>query len=461
MIDQLKKIIVGDEEVKQARKTIARLEDQPDLNPQQQKKLDDARKIDLKRRTRVAGVVGITGATAIGVLALISNIGEPAKKNRQENNTTEATTHPTATATTNETVEKVEVTLGNVHFHLQEQGNLSSEEINMLFRNIEAAYQKLTDYFGKDVMTKQQPTDCPIIVHPKNSEFQAHGSVDWHGVNYTLTQKTGELQFTPPTRVSLTLRSMAEDVIAHEFVHLFIQANINLSEAFFEGHAHAIQKHLYGEAVQYGQANIIADDKKVQQELNIGLDDNMFDRNIFKAGVQNNELNLVMKLIWQRKWQDYLREDPEYFKKFYTKIAELKKSGTFVLSKQELMQISDQVSPGFQKWMKNNAPSMQDIDKEGNQKKIKAVVLPDQKTIYLINIQSGSRQVGSYSAGILQPFNTGPVLLHLRDKKSNQDRAIQIPQEAKTFLIIDISGGIPPHLEIEKITIGGREVPIA
>lgn len=460
MIHQLKKIIFGGEEVQQARETITRLENQTNLNPKQAKKLNDARKIDIKRRSGVASVVGITGATAIGALALIGNLGKPTK-DRPENNTTEATTHPTAVETTNETVEKTEVTLGNVHFRLREQSNLTNAEVNTLFRNIEAAYQKLTDYFGKDVMTQQKPIDCPIIVHPKNSKYQANGNVNWLGVNYTLNPRTKELQFTPPTNVTLTLRSVAEDVIAHEFVHLFIQANINLSETFFEGHAHALQKHLYGEAVKYGQASVIADNKEVRQELNIGLDDNMFDRNTFEAGVQNNELKLVLKLIWQSKWQEYLREDSDYFKKFYTKIAELKKSGTFKLSKQELMQISEQVSPGFLKWMKNNAPSMQDIDKESNQRKLKAIVLPNQKTIYLINIQSGSKQVEKYTAGKLQPLYTGPILLHLRDKNNNQERAIQIPQEAKTFLIIDINGGIPPHLKIEKITIGGREVPIA
>jgi hypothetical protein len=398
-------------------------------------------------------------ASTLGIVAAAGYFGKSNPKSTDKD-TADYVTQLSVTAPTNETAEKKEITLGNVHFHLQEQGNLTNAEVNTLFQNLEAAYSKLENYFGEDVMTMQSPIDCPIIIQPKTSEFQPMGRVRWLGVNANLNTDTGDLHFTPPKNVTLTLRTTDEDFIAHELVHLLAQANINLSETFHEGHAHAIQKHLYGDAVVEGETNKIAGNKAVREALNIGLDDNMYDRNRMGGGVQNNELNLVLKIMWEMQWRNYLKENPDYFKKFYREIARRKKAGTYTLSKEDFMEISEEVSPGFKEWMHKQTPSMENIDTKGGQKILKAIVEADKKTIYLINIQTGSVQKGNYTAAKLQPLLTGPILLHLKDKNTNQERSIRIPRKAETFIIIDIQGGIPSHLEITKLTVGGREVPL-
>jgi len=233
MLGKIKELVMSNEDVDKARKTMAALENKECLSEDEKERLRIAQDIDIKRRTAVASIIGSTGALVLGTLALISTLGEGPKSHSKNDSTT--ATNSAETVPENEAIEKKEVTLGNIRLHLQDQGNLSNKEVNILFKRLEAAYAKLTDYFGTDIMTAQKPIDCPIIIKPKTSAFQPHGRVTRKGLTSNLNRETGELTFTPQKAVTLTLSTPEEDYIAHEMVHLFVQAQINLSETFFEG----------------------------------------------------------------------------------------------------------------------------------------------------------------------------------------------------------------------------------
>ena len=414
----------------------------------------------VKRTSTLLKIVGVVGIAAMGAAVALSNpeLTDTSPAENNEQSTTEPDTNQEAVE---ETIEKTEITLGNVRLYLSERGDLTNKEVNLLFTNLESAYSKLTNYFGEEAMTLGRQIDCPINIKPKKSKQEPNGMVTWKS-DYKLDLNTGDVSFTKPSAVHLILRSIKEDIIAHEFVHLFLQMPMTLSLTFYEGHAHAIQKIFYGNQVQKGVTAEISSNPKLRKSLNIGLDDNLFDNIIMKAEDQNHNLEEILKRLWEGQWIKYLEDNPDFFKKFYKEIAKRKKEGKHSINKRDLLKLAEKVSPGFTNWFEKSVPTMKGIEAENGAHILQAIAYPDRKTIVLINIQSAFQQSDqNYKAKKIKLKVDGPIVLTFRNKYTNRQQTIPVRKKNKTILLIEIKDGIPPHMELEKLTIGGRDVPIA
>jgi hypothetical protein len=306
---------------------------------------------DVEGTTRRQFLRIFTGAVAMAAIA--SDGQKKGKKERHESR------------------EMNEITLGNVTFNFQNSNVHSAKEKAVLFRKMRSAYNRLTGYFGEDIMTMQEPSVCPIVI---DKSHRRDAEVRWKGANASFFQD-GEVKMTgKPVLDSLMLSDATESNIAHEFVHLFAQPAFMWTHAFSEGHAYAIQSTLYprSEKDKPG-ANSWIKDKDVNEFFNMGLDHDQLELK-FKAGLRSSLLNRMARAKWEIEWKEFVEKDPDFFKKFYEEISKQKKEGKFNFAKKELVQTAKDVSPDFAKWYENNN-CMKNIgeDGEGDRKVVKFI----------------------------------------------------------------------------------------
>jgi hypothetical protein len=366
------------------------------------------------------------------------------------------------TAATIETpieIDRTGIKLGNVHFQLQDPEKIPPAERTTLFANMEKAYAKLSAYFGEEVMTLAQPYSCTLNLKAKTRKDLSYGETKWE-TQFHAQQQGGDLEFDKPKSVTLTLWTTSESYIAHEFVHLFAQPPIMLSQAFFEGHAYAIQNNLYGEQPGGGENHKLMENPKTRQLLDVGFDYNLFERDYLKGGVQDHGLNLFLKTKWEMEWTEFLKDNNGFFKKFYSEISKKKKQGKTTFTKNELLEIAETCSPNFDDWYTKKIKSMKGIGENGTESVVKAVDLLSKNTIVIINVQTFPKQPGqNFAPPLLKPALEGQIQATFLNTASGQNETLTVPATAQYFIVVDLPGDMSTT-KLQKITIGGKEIAL-
>ncbi len=296
------------------------------------------------------------------------------------------------------------ITLGNVRFVLDEiPQNLSSSERERVFLNFKTAYQKLVDYFGIEQMTFEESLTLPINI---KKDLHPEGQIAFHE-NITLNDE-GEVKSHDSLVIDeFVLRSIEEDNIAHEMVHLFLQKLSFYSMAFVEGHAHAIQNLLFDVKGRENSPISAPESDGVSEVLNIGLDFNRLDLDPYNGGIRDELLNMIAQGKWARAWKEFVELHPNFLKDFYKKINELRKNGKKFFLKKDLQSVASHVSTAFDQWfIHGEGRSLQELGEGGVSLVFEAIRLPEEQALILFNFQTRPR---NFYAGKVYPNGVLPV----------------------------------------------------
>lgn len=350
-----------------------------------------------------------------------------------------------------------EIKLGNVRFVLEKYPtNFSSAERARLFANMKRAYDKLSEYFGVDLMAFESAMTLPIHIDPK---MGAEGQVVFQDTTYI--DREGLPHQRNIVYQSFNLKSIDEDNLAHEMTHLFLQRCSFYSMAFTEGHGYAMQEVLYGK--RWGNELPIAAAyvDGVSDILNVGLDFNRVDVEPFKGGLKDHMLEMVAYGKWRRVWSDFVKEHPDFLKNFYKRVAELRNGGKTYFPKADLVSVASEVLDDFHDWYRSGkGRSLQDLGEDGERVVFRGIKVPDQSMLLIFNFRTGKRK--RVSEGIIPP-KTYPLV-------SLGEIRIFDPSNSKTSILT----GMLPTSQAGKIEFsqnvlntqglriwaGGREVPL-
>lgn len=381
--------------------------------------------------------------------------------------------------------------LGPTKFFIS-QNEFNKEETKILVENMLEAYDKLSLYFGEEVLMANN-SDHPGIMVTKGCEECAGGGVKTYGIiqleaerinpndpNIRETVKTGV-----PIHDSLGIDDIRDkSTILHEMCHLMVQWCLDShSEAFFEGHAQVIEKILYPDEQSYGLEDFHGE---YTDQFNSYLDENGWD---ITVNDQNETIEFnsnaavffeMLKSKWRKAWLKLLEKDPDFLKKYYRKIAMHKKEkgkGAIVIGKYEdQIEIAKKVSPHFEDWYNNEGRSIQLPDKN-NPSKLFVVKKLSEGDIFMANISAphakGKKNSTYYgpaipNVNIIGTCNDCDELCQnnkitcLEPNKDSSDKrktiSILIDLEENEPLFGTIR--IPPEMDVESIEYNGKKYPL-
>lgn len=354
------------------------------------------------------------------------------------------------------------IRLGKVNFFLQNPDALSSGRRRELFTNMQNAFNRLKNYFGEDTMTMYEPLGFPVIVRDQESQGHAveHGYASWE-VQLKFSA-SGELQIEGrPTPKELVLNEISEHVIAHELVHLFLQAPGFWSQAFFEGHAYVIENLLYPESNR-GDMHELMGIPEVGVLFRDGLDHNIYDQSL-QGGIQNPLLNRLALVGWELDHEDFLRRHPDFLKLFYVEIARQKKRGTVSFSKDDLIAIAIHIDSDFDAFYR--ASSLREIGENGSHAVVQSIIIPHRKLVVVANFRTVARAISStnMTPPFLEPVLSGEIEITFKNSKTGevQVRTFRSPPPPhNTFAVIDFST-FAPDVQIQRITMNGTDIPFS
>lgn len=427
----------------------------PTNKPRTQEKVvssDSTGPIAFWSRNKLLAAAGLAAVAAVGVHKF-THKEQPAQQ-KDEYITTHAP-QPQPKPEDLEALNVMEITLGNVRFHLSNKDDWSTSERAKLFKNIKNAYIRLKDYFGEEIMTQAEYYECPIIKKPKNGSFDAQ--VTLHA-GFT-QQPNGDWQAGKLKSIVLEVVKTDEAIIAHEFVHLFVQPLGVLSQAFLEGHAHAIQAALYGPKVNEEDPYNLAYNPKIMELFDVGLDVNIIEQDYLKGGIQDTKFNYYVTRKWEVEWGNFLKENPEFFKKFYTEIFKAKKTGKNTYSRTELVKVAEQSSPNFLPWY-SRMTSMKEMGSTGPERITKAVSFPKEKVIVIVNTQTvpGQKKQGGTPPNLIPAFQ-GPLQVTLMDTISSKTLTNNLSENVPYFFNVEFKN-LSSTVAAHKIIIGGKEITV-
>ncbi len=365
---------------------------------------------------------------------------------------------PAATA---ETAASKELMLGNVRFYLRDANSLSTEEQSRLFTNMRSAYKKLEDYFGADMLIMRSARDCPIIINRNSgqSEVVRDGKL-------TIGTDGRPFVIAEPDIVLKIAGNLEESAIAHEFVHLFLQAPGFFSQLFNAGQAEAMEVILYGKiALMEGMEQLLAEEK-IGNVLDRGLDFTYFDSDI-QGGGSKGLLNDLTVAKWSLDWIRLEERDPGFLKKFYEEIARRKRQGKISFSKEELLAVAQNVSPHFALWYKSSK-SFQEIGQDHAPRQVfEAIRLPKMNMMVVANfgviprvIQANPDNTFKITPPCICPMNDAILRVSFLNPNTGLPEIVVVPQTDPTLSSI-------AHLPREilyapslKVTYDTVEVPL-
>jgi len=243
------------------------------------------------------------------------------------------------------TPDPVSETLGNIRFQLKDPEKATSEEKAAFFEHLRAAYKKVSDFLGSEVMTSAEPRTFMVSIGKGNPRGLTRWSASMSGFDENVVPKNVSVKST-----ELFFGNTDEDNIAHELVHVFAQAPLVLSRVFYEGSAHAIDRHLYPHSNSQGDAlRAILAQPKARPILDKGWDFTPLDVSS-KGGIQDGDLGNFVTLEWEKEWSEFEMANPGFLRAFYQEVAARRGTEGSVLSREELIAIGQKVNPKFSTW---------------------------------------------------------------------------------------------------------------
>lgn len=349
--------------------------------------------------------------------------------------------------------------LGNVRFVLQNPEAISDSQKQALFEMMNSAYSRLVNEFGDELMQWDEPLDLPIIIDrsfSKNKKGELNmGKID------VVTNNLGEPIPTQPNKpTSLNLRQeVPESTLAHEFVHLYLQASVMLSDAFKEGHAYAITNKLYNNREV---TDPIFSTPEIEDLLNFPVD---FMGHAGQPGFRPNKaLYSLYRVKWRNDWLKVNQNDPDFFKNFYAQLARMRQAGKHYFTRGELIKMAEKTSPAFSQTLESGSiESLRRIGETGSITKVGCYRTHNPNLIILSNMKTVPTVKNQMTGGIQHGFFRQAV------PGKSQSLSVTLNGNPIPNLNIRVMGDamfmffpVPPGLVDEpnlKITLGGTPIP--
>lgn len=348
--------------------------------------------------------------------------------------------------------ESIELKLGKFTF-IVPQNEFVPEEARILIENIKDAYSKLESYFG---------TETLMMNYPQTVTFQngAPGSLAIAGV--TPATKIDKVidNFNAETSINEDLKFCIEDVsdkltVFHELFHLCIQWNMPThSAAFIEGHARVFEDIFYPEeAEKIHEFDIAPELSTAINHGNWDIYGGMASDLIKTTDPHTINLYRILQRKWKMDWQELLKQDPDFLKKFYREIGEYKKikdvDGLFDYTK--LFDIGDKVSPVFKSWAMTQGKSMR-IPFLGQRSEIVLVKkMKKDNSVYIINIGTRGKEPELDESGELKYYTYGSSQVKIHTRAQDKDGVFTINFNGPHMHIFDEipEGEIPITFEFD------------
>lgn len=298
-----------------------------------------------------------------------------------------------------ETRKSLEMTLGGTHFFLKNPTEFSPREAEILFAHLRRAYDKLCAYFGTEIMTLNEPHEIPIE-RMDSSINNVDAFLDWEvPIQFSITQREFFLNGSPKLK-GFQVKDINEEVLVHELFHWFAQPMM-LSLAFQEGHAHAVQRLLYASDFRNDNAAKLRENPAIQHLLDVPLDYNVMDAH----GVEKERnINRLIQSLFELKWMEVLDRYPDFLRKFYEAMRILKKTKT-LFTKEELVDITEKVQPGFRQSLQHELRVLADIGAQGHSAVVGSVRNEGEPHIVIVNLRMvpSRKTPEGYRAAALRP----------------------------------------------------------
>jgi len=336
-----------------------------------------------------------------------------------------------------ETKEVNEIVLGNVRFYLKNPATISKDKKVELFATLKRAYGKLKGYLGNEAMTYPEPISVPIelkkIVDGRAPIGMTHLSVE----NGKYDNDGNVVLDKRQKAVLLSLNSIAEHNVAHEFVHLYAQGTAFWTEAFWEGHAHAIENTLYPPSKSDDSFYKLLENKGINKLLDYGLDYSQSDRTL-GAGIKSPLLDRMVVTKWELAWRDFIKTEPDFFKKFYKEVAKQKNEGKTSFSKTDLIRIGEMASSKFGKWL-SNTECLKSIGESSPRKVFSASIIKDRQLIFAMGFKTHPKKLsgGKYTPAFLEPIAIGRLQIKTSTGKyiiPNWDNFVALSKIPREFV---------------------------
>jgi hypothetical protein len=351
--------------------------------------------------------------------------------------------------------EKREIKLGNVRLYFLEGNKISQDEQKKILETLQNAYKKLVDYFGEEIIQSTEAMDCPIIVQPSEKKqtgvVRNNASISWNS-QVTYSKEKDIVTISKAPRVGLTITNASEDVLFHEMIHLFVHPQILRSLGFREGHAHALQKLMYGDQAHEGKTGKLFEDKRLRGKFENGMDIPFYSSEVFQGGLNDKNTTLFADKLFEHQWLEYLKIDPDFFKKFYKEIAIKKRQGIYDISKKEALEIAATVSVPFREWYKKSGGVLHDIDPK-EKDTVRAFTSSDGKYMIIQNMKSVAARSAIYQASVV-PSLEGPLEVTLEVSGQGKKTVRLLEKATPIMQIADLDGK-----KILKIQVGAKEIP--
>ena len=348
-----------------------------------------------------------------------------------------------------------EFVMGNVKFIISNPEMHSFEDKKDLFRKMQSAYQKLVNYLGEEAMTLPERIDFPVYYDNKMPNKK-------NGVTWDIKIRGFYADGNPVFRTNPTPDVIKingdEKILAHEFVHLFAQGTGGTeTKAFREGHARMIENQLYGYDKNDEDIRELLSNPKVDGILETGMDYTEIDVFVFKGGGGYDDLVAPVYLKWAKDWGKLVEKDPLFMRKFYSRIAQLKRSGIMVFTKAIYISIAKEVCPQFEEWYKNtkSVKEIGEVDSETVQKALKI----SKNRILIASFTPKKR--GSVNGRLIPPILSMPItgmgkIIYIDN--TGKEKIYSLEREHFLFEIIEIPEYVYNSKKI-KVMIGDIEIP--
>ena len=350
-----------------------------------------------------------------------------------------------------ETTVSKEVVLGNIRFHFEAGSGFSPTEKQGALDNIRAAYKKYVDYFGEEVMQFPRRINCTIT---KDPSLIQNGFVQWKVVGSPAT--SGDMvNVQTPILERFVLNDHSESVVAHEFMHLFLQPEGAQSKSFHEGHAYVTQQLLGYSTSQDENFALFKENPKFSKLFDLGLDHSFVDEG-YGGGITDIELLILTQSKFAVEWGRLLEMDPEFIKNYYRLIAEKRTSGVIGFTKADMIEVARQASPYFDEW-EGSTHAIKDLGSDGRRIG-NAVVIPG-KGLIIVNFETKPRIVqGDKMTPPSIAYVPGEIVIRITQKNGE---VITRTFESPGFHInkFSFSDKVLEGADI-KVTIGGYDMPV-
>ena len=356
--------------------------------------------------TKLTGITRRNLLSILGVTAVTSAAAFLGCKKPDKNPARESHEHSEANA----------INLGNVRFFLNQPETISAGQKTELFKNMRNAYEKLKNYLGKEAMVYPEPISVEIVVG-KLDKFRGGNTLG--RVAFSIEKGTlvnGDIITLEKRQkpLKLILQSIQESNLAHEFIHIYPQGAAMWTEAFFEGHAHAIEKSLYPLKEDDDALHLLFNKEAINKFFDFGLDYHQYDQTL-NGGINSSLLSRIVMIKWELEWKKYLGQELDFFKKFYSEVAKQKKDGKTSFSKDDLIAIGRKVSEKFYEWYKNTE-CFKNIGESKEKTKFIGTIIKDRQLIFITAFNAHPKIIanGRYTPPFLSPMNEGKLQIVTR-----------------------------------------------